>query len=151
MGWERSDGARELSAHWRVSVSQETYLRFLDQFRWPTVDDAAALRGALASPVLVVARRHKYLTRRIPTLSACWTHATLLPGEDALPYDGDTERVIETIRPFVEIEVVPEAPSAQVVTKPLTPWKAVTSPIASAQSLTSLPWARVTARSLTSW
>jgi hypothetical protein len=90
------DTTRAVRALARVGESGD---RCLDQFRWPTADDAAALRGALASPVPVVARRHKYLTRRIPTLSAALdARVTLLLREDALPYEGDTERVIETIR-----------------------------------------------------
>ena len=103
MGWERSQRARELSAHWRATVSKETYLRFLDQFKWPAIDEAAALRGALVAPLLVVARRHKYLTHRIPILSAALdARVMLLPGEDALPYEGDTERIIEIAHRFVQ-------------------------------------------------
>jgi DNA-binding CsgD family transcriptional regulator/pimeloyl-ACP methyl ester carboxylesterase len=102
MGWERSQRARELSAHWRATVSKETYLRFLDQFKWPAIDEAAALRGALTAPLLVIARRHKYLTHRIPVLSAALdARVALLPGEDALPYEGDIERIIETAHGFV--------------------------------------------------
>jgi DNA-binding CsgD family transcriptional regulator/pimeloyl-ACP methyl ester carboxylesterase len=103
MGWERSDRARALSAHWRQAVTQETYLRFLDQFVWPAVGEIAALRGKVQAPVIVVARRHKYLTNRIPVLSAVTdARVVLLPGEDAMPYEGDTARVIETMLAFVE-------------------------------------------------
>jgi pimeloyl-ACP methyl ester carboxylesterase/DNA-binding CsgD family transcriptional regulator len=103
MGWERGDLAQALSAHWRASVTRETYQQFLDQFTWPTVEDLAALRGRFKAPVLVVARRHKYLGERIPVMSAALdARVVLLPGADAMPYIGDTARVIEVIHRFVE-------------------------------------------------
>ena len=117
MGWERSDRARELSAHWRRSTTRETYLQFLNQFRWPSVGDVARLGSGLP-PVLVLARRHKYLTQRIPALSAILdSRVILLPGNDALPYEGDIGLMIDTISAFVDDEdslrvpvaVVPES------------------------------------------
>jgi DNA-binding CsgD family transcriptional regulator len=103
MGWERSDVARALSAHWRATVSKEIYHQFLDQFKWPTVEDMAALRGRLKAPVLVVVRRHKYLGKRIRVTSATLdSRVVLLPGMDAMPYIGDTARIIDVIQGFVE-------------------------------------------------
>jgi DNA-binding CsgD family transcriptional regulator len=116
MGWDRSDRARALSAHWRETVSQATYLEFLDQFRWPSLDEVAALRGRITAPVLVVARRHRYLTTRIPAMSATLdSRVVLLPGQDALPYEGDTERIIDVMSRFVsEPQAVSEEASVPI-------------------------------------
>jgi DNA-binding CsgD family transcriptional regulator len=110
VGWDKSVQARLLAAYWRESAGQETYLQFLNQFRWPTVGDVAALRLKPALPVLAVVRRNKYLYGRIPVMSAVLdTRVVSLAGEESLPYEGDTAPILEAIRAFVEDGRLPEA------------------------------------------
>ena len=102
MGWENSERARRLAAHWRETVTQNLYARFLIEFRWPSVGELVRLRGRIVAPTLVLARRHRYATDRIAALAALQdVRVVVLAGDEALPYQGDVAEVIDAMAAFV--------------------------------------------------
>ncbi len=111
LGWDAGEKARLLAAFWRRTTSQPLYLQFLEQFHWPTDEEMQALGASMTVPSLAMARRHKYSAPRI-TAMADDPHARLriLPGEEAMPFEGDMGLVIRNILAFVAGGLVAEEP-----------------------------------------